>query len=138
MEPEPLLRHRLPHVAELTAPGTGIARHTRAVAPIGPDLLRDLGRDKLRDPAVHRAEPGGEDDEIGGQLAAVTQEDRALLERAQLHAAANLDLARGDEVRGADVDVVARAGAQRLHHQTRAILSPIEKEARLIQARVEV
>ena len=63
---------------------------------------------------------------------------RRVIERAQLDAAANLDLARGDVVRGADVDIVARAGAQRLHHQTRAILSPIEKEARLSQARVEV
>src|SRR4029079_7300321 len=117
MKPE--LRHcrRLPEIADLALPGTGIAWCSRAIAPATADPLRNVFGNNQCDLSVHCLIAGGVDDELGGQLAAVGEDDGALLDLLDLDAAAHLDFAADDEVRCADVDVIAGSGAPGLHRQ---------------------
>src|SRR5689334_3639227 len=120
---EPKLRHgrRLPEIADLALPGTGIARCCRAIAPATADPLRNVFRDDLCDLSIHGLIAGRINDELGGQLAAVCQDDGSLLDLADLDAALHLDLAADDKVRCADVDVIAGGGAPGLHRQAGAV-----------------
>ncbi|MER9314958.1 transposase, partial [Mesorhizobium sp. M0659] len=75
VEPQRVLRRRLPHVAQLALPRTGIALDAGAEAPAWPDLVGDLARDDGRHGLVHRLVAGTGDDRIDGQLAAVVEQD---------------------------------------------------------------
>ena len=82
-------------------------------------------------------ESGRHHDEIGGQLRAVRELDRALVDVADLDAASDADVALRDEIRGADIDVIARAGAECLHHEAGFVLAEIELKAGLCEAIIE-
>ena len=59
-------------------------------------------------------------------------------QRLDLDTALHLDLAVDDELRSADIDVVARPGAPGLHHQARLVIAEIDGEAGLGERRVVV
>src|SRR3546814_1793286 len=80
-----------PHVPELALPGARILAGVGAEAPALADLVRHLGRDQPRRPAVHRAVAGGVDDEVGRQLAAVGEQHRVRLDALDGDAALQLD-----------------------------------------------
>ena len=58
--------------------------------------------------------------------------------RSTLTPALQLDAAVGDQLAGADVDVVARAAAHVLGVDARAVLAEVEQEADLVEPLVEV
>src|SRR5205814_10115130 len=89
----------------------------------------DVRRDELRRPLGHVAVAGGEDDEVGGERRAIRQHDRALAELRQADTSLQLDSAVDDHLRGADVDVVARAAAQINRVQAGAVLAHVVEEA---------
>src|SRR6202012_3750610 len=90
-------------------------------------LVRDLRRDQLGGPAVHGPVAGGVHDQVGGQFGAVLQHHAVLGEVVDL-ALGQLDLAAGDQVGRADLDVGARPSAQVLHEPAGAILAPVVVE----------
>ena len=69
----------------------------------------------------------------GSSLPSVS-DDGALRDRAHRDAALELDAAVGDQLAGADVDVVARAAAHVLAVDAGAVLAEIEQEAGLLRA----
>ncbi|MCY1220757.1 hypothetical protein D9M72_327850 [compost metagenome] len=137
---EPQLGHlrRLPHVAQLALPRTRVLRRVGAQAPALADLVGDLGRDQVGQPAVHRAVARGVHQQVGRQLGAVGERDRVCVHALDVHAALEVDAAVGHQLRGAHVDVVARAAPQVLHEQARAVHAEVEQEAGLLQPRVQV
>src|SRR6202012_4629279 len=119
---------RLPHVALLTLPRTGVLGGVGAQSPALADLVRDFPGNQVGRPPVHRGVAGGVDDEVGGQLGAVRQANGVFgqvvdLPRDELH------IAVAHQVGRADVDVVARAAAQVLHEQPGAVVAPVVVEA---------
>src|SRR4051812_27574817 len=123
VEPQVLLLGRLPHVALLALPRAGILRGVATESPHLADLVGDVLADEVGGPAVHRAVPGGVDDDVGRQLGAVGQYYRVLGEPVDL-AVRQLDAAVGHQVAGADVDVVAGAPAQFLHEEAGIAVAP--------------
>src|ERR1700712_3076001 len=114
VEPQVVLRGRLPHAALFALPRAGILG---GVAPEAPDLAHLVGdvlTDEVGRPAVHRAVPGGVHDDVGGQFGAVGEQYGVLGEPVDL-AVRQLDGAVRHQIAGADVDVVTRAPAQVLH-----------------------
>ena len=73
-----------------------------------------------------------------GNLRAVGEADAVGVSRSIATPALHLDLAGDDQLGGADVDIVARAGAVGLHHQAGVVLAEIEEEARRFEALVEL
>ena len=73
-EPQAALRGGLPHVAQFALPWPWIALEARAIAPAAADACRDVRADQARDPFLHRAEAGGIDDHIGGQVLAILEQ----------------------------------------------------------------
>ena len=138
VEPQVLLGRRLPHVAQLAFPGAGILGGAGTQAPALADLVRDLGRDQLGGPLVHRTIAGGIDDQVGLQFGAVVQHDGILGHALDLDTGLERDAAVGDQLRGADVDVVARAAPQIHRTDAGIVLAEGELEARLLEPRVEI
>src|SRR5215813_13633903 len=106
VEPEAFLLRRLPHVALFAFPWAGVLGRVGAEPPDLSDLVGHFPADKVSDKAVHRAVAGGVDNYIGGQFLAVVELDavrRDFLDRA----GHQLDLTFYDELRGADIDVIA-------------------------------
>ncbi|MCO5546654.1 hypothetical protein L7F22_000088 [Adiantum nelumboides] len=137
VEPQVLLLGGLPHVALLALPGTGVLGRVRAEAPHLADLVRDVLADDVGGEAVHRPVAGGEHDEVGVELGAVGEPHPLLGELLHLPAD-QLHLAVGDELGGADVDVVARAAAQVLHEQAGVVVAEVQLEPGLLQPPVVV
>src|SRR5581483_9891052 len=122
VEPKARLLGRLPHVAKLAFPRSRVVLGRGAEAPNRADARSDFGRDELRRPFAHVAVAGGEEDEVGGKARAVRQHHVAIGDFLDA-AALQLDAAVDDELRGADVDVVAGAAAQIDRVQARAVLA---------------
>ena len=80
---------------------------------------------------------GGVDDEVGGELGAVLEDD-CVFGQAEDLADVELDVAVGNQFRRANVDVVARAAPEVLHEQPRAVLAPVELEPDRFEAGIEV
>ncbi|MPL79701.1 hypothetical protein SDC9_25585 [bioreactor metagenome] len=137
VEPQVLLLGRLPHVALFALPGTGILGGVGAEAPDLTHLVRHLLADEVGGPAVHRAVAGGHDHEIRIEMGAVGQHHAGFVEARGL-ALHQLDRAVDDELAGAHVDVIARPAAQVFHEQARAVIAPVEIEARLLEPGVEL
>src|SRR5271168_4718842 len=108
VEPEAFLLRRLPHVALFAFPWAGVHGSIRAEPPDLADLVGHFPADEIGDKAIHRAVAGGVDDHISWQFLAIVEPDA--VGRDFLDLACNqLNLAVDDELRGADVDVIARA-----------------------------
>ena len=135
----PQVRHlrRLPHVALLALPRTGVLGGVGAEAPALAEPVGGLGVDEVGDPAVHRVVAGGEHDHVGRQLGAVVEHDGVLGQVRHL-AVHELHVAVGHQLGGAHVDVVARAAAQVLHEQPRLVGAEVQPEAGLLEPVVEV
>jgi hypothetical protein len=118
-------------------PWSRVAPGARAESPARPDLVGDLARDDRRHGFVHRLIAGAGDDRVGRQFAAVVEQDSGWRQRLDLDSAADADLAVDDQIRGADVDVIARAGAVGLHQQPGLVVAEIDGEAGTAQAVVE-
>ena len=116
VEPQRLHLGGLPHVTLLALPGSGVLGRVRSQPPHLAHAIGHLLGDEVGGPAVHRPVAGGIHDEVGGQLGAVLEDDRVLGEVVDL-AVGELDLAVGDQIGGADVDVIARPAPQVLHEQ---------------------
>src|SRR5207245_904070 len=119
-------------VAQLPLPRPRIIARVRAEAPALADLVGRLLADELFDPAVHRAIAGGEDDQVGGQFAAVGEDERALQNAFDADAAFELDAAVGDKIARANVDIETAATTQSHYRQARSVLAEIELEAGLL------
>ena len=115
VEPERILLGRLPHVALLPHPGSGVLSGVRAESPALADLVGDLLRYEARRPAIHRPVTGGQHDEIGIKFAAVGKHHGGRPDLSDADAASQLHTAVNDEIARAYVDVVARATAQVFH-----------------------
>ncbi len=87
---------------------------------------------------MHRLEAGGLDDGVDREFGAVRRTDAGRRQRLDLHAGLDADLPVDDELRGADVDIVAGARAQGLHHQPGFVLAEVEQEARRFELSVEL
>src|SRR5580692_6457445 len=108
MEPQAFLLRRLPHVALLDFPRAGVLGGVRAESPDLADLVGHFPADEVSNKAVHRTVAGGVDNDIGGQFLAILEPDAARRDFLDL-TGDQLDLAIDDELRGANVDVVAGA-----------------------------
>mmetsp|Transcript_53240 Transcript_53240/g.155040 ORF Transcript_53240/g.155040 Transcript_53240/m.155040 type:complete len:243 (+) Transcript_53240:332-1060(+) len=131
MEPQILLARRLPHVAQLTLPWTGVLGGATSQAPAVPDLPLGLLVDESSDPLVHVAVPGGAHQHVRLQDLTALQLDGAWAELGHLRAGLDLDAPVGDQLRGAYVDVVAGAAAEVLAEEARVVLSRVKQEASL-------
>ena len=109
--------------------GPGILGGAGAEAPALADLVGHLLADQLGRPAVHRPVAGGIDDDIGGQNSAALHADALRRDRLDL-AVLELDRTVGDELRGADIDIVAGAAPQVLHEQAGLVIAEVELEPR--------
>ncbi|MNX53265.1 hypothetical protein D3C86_839570 [compost metagenome] len=138
VEPQRFLLRGLPHVALFAFPGTRVLGGGGTQPPALADLVRDLRADQVGCPAVHRAVPGGVDDQVGGQRDPVGEHHGILRQAADVGARLQLDAAVDDEIASAHVDVVAGPAAQVLHEQARAVVAPVQHEARGFQFLVEL
>src|SRR6516225_2540114 len=110
-------------------PWAGVLCCVRAKPPDLADLVGRFPADEIGHKAVHRTVAGRVHDHIGGQFLAVVEPDAVGRDFLDL-ARDQLDLAVNDELRRANVDVVARAAAQILHEQPGVVVAEVEPEAR--------
>src|SRR6266702_120744 len=127
VEPQAFLLRRLPHVALFAFPWAGVLGRVRAEPPDLADLVGRVPADEVGHKAVHRAVAGRMDDYIGGQFLAIVDPDAVRRDFLDL-TCGQLDLAVDDEVRGADIDVIAGAAPQIFHEQPGIIVAEIEPE----------
>src|SRR5690606_1107013 len=106
--------------------------------PAAPDSRGNRRRDELGDPALHGLEAGRPDHEVGRQMTTVAEHEPVLGHRRRLDPAAQADAAVGDQLRGTDVNVVARAAADILEIEAGAVLAEVELESSGLQAAIEV
>lgn len=138
MEPQRLDGGGFPHVAQFALPRARIAAYPRPEAPARAHRIGRLPRDDARDGLVHRLIARAGHDHIGRHEAAILEPQPARLDPRDPGARDDADLARGNQFRGADIDVIARSRAQGLHHQAAVILAEIEREARGREAGIEI
>src|SRR6185312_6838400 len=98
-------------------PRTGIVARPRPQPPAGADGVADFPRHDPSDHLVHGLEAGRLDDGVGCDFFAIGETDAGLGEAVDVDAALHPDLAIDDELRPANVDIVAGARAVGLHHQ---------------------
>ena len=101
------------------------------------DLVGYFPAHEIGDKAVHRTVAGGVDDHIGGQFLAVVEPDAVRRDFLDL-AIHQLDLTVDDELRGADVDVIAGAATQVLHEQPEIVVAEIEPETGFRQPCIKI
>mmetsp|Transcript_33894 Transcript_33894/g.86894 ORF Transcript_33894/g.86894 Transcript_33894/m.86894 type:complete len:360 (+) Transcript_33894:316-1395(+) len=132
LHPEPLLRGRLPHIAELTLPRTRVIPRVGAQAPDLAQLVRHVLADEPLHDIVERAISCGKHDDIGLQLGSVPQQHLVLREASHV-TMRELHVTIHDQLRGTCVKVVAVATAQELHEVGRVILTEVQAEANCLQ-----
>src|SRR6478735_169508 len=128
VDPQVLHVGGLPHVAQFPLPRPRILRRIRSEPPALADGVRHLGRDQISQPAVHRPIPRGVNNDVGIQLRSVGHHDGVAGDLADL-AIGQLDPAVDDQLRGADVDVVAGAAPQVLQEQAGAVNAEVQVKA---------
>jgi hypothetical protein len=99
------------------------------------DLVRDLIAKDRASLRAHILVPSGENDLVGFQLTSIGKLQGVRKDLIDLLALFDLDLTRSDELRRADVDVVAAASLEILDEETRAVRPAVGSEPRLFQAR---
>src|SRR6267143_1590027 len=98
VEPQCFLLGWLPHVAQLPLPRSWVLRGVRPKTPTLTNLCRNLRRDQVCSPPVHRAIAGRIHDQIGGECLAVAQLDSVLCQSHDIHPSLELDVTIGDEL----------------------------------------
>ncbi len=103
-------------------------------APDGLDALAQLVAEDLPRRGAHVRISRSKHNFVGGQFRAVGKGERVLVDGLDLLALLDVDLAVGDEGRGADVDVVAAAALKVLNEEAGVVGPVVELEAGLGEA----
>mmetsp|Transcript_69328 Transcript_69328/g.225892 ORF Transcript_69328/g.225892 Transcript_69328/m.225892 type:complete len:274 (-) Transcript_69328:1165-1986(-) len=138
LEPQARLSRRLPHIPQLALPRPLVSSNATAQTPARADGLRNLRRDQPLDQLRHVLVARRQHQDVAWQLMPVVQDDRSRLHLGDGSAALQLNFAIGDQLRGADIEVIATKGPQEHHVESGLVLAKRLPPASIVQLRVEL
>lgn len=133
VEPEALLRDRLPHVADLALPGAVVLGRVRADPRDVAEALGQILGDQLGHLTAHRGVSRGVDDGIDRDLRPVLKDNCVLGGMTQPWAGLDLQTTVQEHVDGAHVDVVVVHPGKRARENARSVRAEVQQVARFLE-----